>query len=67
MAQRPGVNVSIQVKADGGVSPNAYVPWITAEIRCFWPPRATEQEVEDAITALYHKALEEALDRHRNR
>ena len=66
MSARPGINVSVKHKANGGVSPNAYIPFITAEVRCFWPPLATEAEVEAALGEAFESAITEALHLHRN-
>lgn len=38
MSSRKNVYVSNWTPCDGGESPNAYVPGITAEIRLFYPP-----------------------------
>lgn len=59
MSKRPGFGVTVRADADGGVSPNAYFASITAEVRLFWPPRATREQVLDAL----HQAVEEALDK----
>ncbi|QIG58511.1 hypothetical protein PQE18_gp33 [Arthrobacter phage DrSierra] len=64
MSSRPGVVTKQSVPADGGESPNRYAPFVTAEFRVFWPPKATEAEIERAI----EKAVAEArvrIDRRR--
>jgi len=37
MSHRPHFYVKRLIPADPGESPNAYYPFITVEIRCFWP------------------------------
>lgn len=37
MGHRPHVYKIVQLRARAGESPNAHVPWVTAEIRVFWP------------------------------
>lgn len=59
MAKRPGLTVAVRNDADGGTSPNAYMPLVTAEIRLFWPPRATREQCLDTL----NQAVEEALDK----
>lgn len=49
MSSRPGVVVSAFAAADGGVSPNRYIPTITVEIRAFWPPKATDAEIDAVL------------------
>jgi hypothetical protein len=59
MSKRPGITVSASMEADGGVSPNAYAPWISAEVRVFWPPLADR----DAILDVLNKAVEMAMEK----
>lgn len=59
MARRPGFAVTVRADADGGVSPNTYMPLITAEVRLFWPPRATREQCLDAL----NDCVEEAMDK----
>ncbi|UYL87675.1 hypothetical protein SEA_VRESIDENCE_35 [Arthrobacter phage VResidence] len=62
MSSRPGVLATHIAPADGGVSPNRYIPSITAEVRVFWPPLATEAEILDALNravASAHKQIDE--------
>lgn len=67
MSARPGFSVNVTEPADGGESPNRYMPWITAEIRCFWPPKATDAQVLDALQQAHEKALRKYHDlRHDN-
>lgn len=49
MASRDGVVVRAEVPCDGGVSPNRKIPAVTVEIRLFWPDKATEDEVAEAL------------------
>lgn len=63
MSARPGVLASVVKPADGGVSPNNYVGTITAEVRAFWPPRSSPEDVEEAI----QEAADEAIRMHRER
>lgn len=59
MARRPGFGVTVRADADGGKSPNTYMPLITAEVRLFWPPKATREQVLDAL----EQAVEEAMEK----
>lgn len=56
MSSRPGVVADGQVMADGGEQPNKYAPYVSAQVRVFWPPKATDEEIERAI----EQALAEA-------
>ncbi|WNN93991.1 hypothetical protein SEA_NITRO_35 [Arthrobacter phage Nitro] len=60
MSSRPGIVTKQSVPADGGESPNRYAPFVTAEVRVFWPPKATHEQVMDAID----KAADEAKRRY---
>lgn len=51
MSARKGIYAIKDVPCDGGESPNAYVPKITAEIRVHFPPN-TVSKVE-VLAALY--------------
>jgi hypothetical protein len=42
---------------DGGVSPNAYRPAITAEVRVFYPPNTVTKE---QVMAAFQEAVETA-------
>jgi len=58
MSGRPGVLASIRNPTpNAGTSPNAFVPLVTAEFRVFWPPLATDAEVQTAITEAYSLAI----------
>jgi len=59
MSRRPGFVVGHFQSADGGVPPNQFHPVISVQVRCNWPPRATEQEVIEALGAAMGKALAE--------
>lgn len=68
MSSRPGLIVSTRTPADGtgavmgttsGYSDHAYAPFVTAEIRMHWPPRATREECLDTL----NRAVEEAMDK----
>ncbi|UIW13450.1 hypothetical protein SEA_AMYEV_34 [Arthrobacter phage Amyev] len=63
MSSRPGVVTKQSAPADGGESPNRYAPFVTAELRVFWPPLATDEQIEDAIT----RAVAETRKRIANR
>lgn len=66
MSNRPGLRVTIRKPADGGASPNRYVPVITAEIRLHWPPKATADDIDAALSAAIDEARM-ALTRTRDR
>jgi hypothetical protein len=59
VSRRTGIIKTVRVKVDGGESPNAYVPLITAEVRVFWPPHTVT--AAQVMTALV-EAAEAALD-----
>lgn len=59
MSRRPGFVVDHRVPADGGVSPNAYVAQVSVQVRCNWPPGATELQVIEALGAAMGKAMAE--------
>lgn len=61
MSRRRGVVARVDLDTDGGVSPNAYVPLVTCEVRVFWPPRATEAQIMDAIHDAADQAIEQVL------
>jgi len=51
MAARKGLLAQVFQPCDGGVSPNAFVPAITVDVRVHFPPfTATEDEVRSAMT-----------------
>jgi hypothetical protein len=50
MSSRPGIVASIRNPTENaGVSPNAFVAEVTAELRMYWPPLATDAELEAAF------------------
>lgn len=57
MSARPGIIASAYVDADGGESPNRFKPCVTAEIRCHWPPLATDHEIGKALDDAMHDAF----------
>lgn len=57
MAGRPGVVANATREADGGTSPNAYRPFVSAHVRVNWPPRATLAEVLGTIDDAYREAI----------
>jgi len=59
MSSRPGFVVDHNQSADGGVSPNQYADRISVQVRCHWPPLATEEEVRQALMDGYEKAVAE--------
>lgn len=55
MSRRSSVIITHRIPTpNGGVSPNAYIPEITVDIRAFWPPLVTDQELliafEEAVS-----------------
>jgi len=64
MAQRPGIQLTVDKEADGGVSPNRFVPLISAHVRLYWPALATQSEVESALEEAYVLVLHEFRDRY---
>lgn len=58
MSARANITVSHKTPCDGGVSPNAYIPWITTEIRMHFPPTTvTADELREALDRAYAEAL----------
>ena len=56
MTRRPGIETTVRIETNGGTSTNAYAPYISAHIRVFWPPRATDVEIEYALNAAVDSA-----------
>ena len=56
MSRRLGFVVRVDHESDGGVSPNAYVPFVTVEVRVFYPPRATRDELDSALQDAFQQA-----------
>lgn len=59
MSSRPGIVVDHNQPADGGVTPNLYPHRISVQVRCHWPPLATEEEIRLALADGYLKAVAE--------
>lgn len=59
MSSRPGFVLDHWQAADGGVSPNVYAAVISVQVRCHWPPRASVEEVRQALMDGYEKAAAE--------
>lgn len=57
MAARPGIIVDVQHDADGGDHPNKYNPVVSVHVRAYWPPLATQRQVEDALKEAYVASL----------
>lgn len=66
MSHRVSTYVTAKRKANGGVSPNAFVPWASGEIRLFWPPLATEDQVLDLLFDLYQQAVTDVKNKKRS-
>lgn len=77
MSHRPHIYISKRVPCDGGVSPNAFFPQVTVEIRVFYPTHqlflansVLQDAYEDAMTEMgnriinYRTAMEEWRDAH---
>lgn len=58
MSRRDGIQITVKREADGGETPNRYVPLTSAHVRVYWPPRATIDEVYAALDAAYDDALD---------
>lgn len=56
MASRIGVIADASLDADGGVSPNRYTPKVSAHIRVYWPPLATESEIMWTLAEAFEDA-----------
>ena len=59
MSARPGIVANAYVDADGGESPNQFKPYVSAEIRCHWPPLATDEQIRQAIDDAMHDVIEQ--------
>lgn len=58
MSARKSVYAITDEACDGGESPNAYVPRITAEVRMHFPPNTvSETQVRGVLEASYNKAI----------
>lgn len=61
MSARKGIYRIVDVPCDGGESPNAYVPKITAEVRLHFPPNSVDRrEVYSALYRAYEDAMTDA-------
>lgn len=63
MSSRPGVEVTVQRPADGGEHPNRFIPFVSAHIRVFWPPLASEAEVALALAEATTEALKKIKEK----
>jgi hypothetical protein len=57
MSRRPGILVNSYVEADRGESPNRYSMGVTCEIRCHWPPLATDEQIMEAMQKCWQDAV----------
>ena len=59
MSHRPHAYASVKVPAHRGNPPNTYVPEITAEVRVYWTPTSTRDEIvaaaEQAFDDVYRQ------------
>jgi hypothetical protein len=62
VSRRRGRTTTRVVPTDGGVSPNAYNPNITVEIRVFAPPHCPSNEVVDVLNDAYREAVTDAFN-----
>ncbi len=51
MSKRQSIYAITDLGCDGGVSPNAFVPRITAELRVHYPPNTVSKEEVQAAVA----------------
>lgn len=58
MSARPGITVDATVPSDGGEQPNRFQPLVSVHVRAYWPPLATEAEIEEALTTAFALARE---------
>lgn len=49
MTDRPNVYAIHNRFSDGGQPPDQYVPLVTAEVRVYWPPNATDDEIHGTL------------------
>lgn len=54
MARREAAHVVRRFPAPAGESPNKYVGEITVDMRIFWTPLTTDEQVEKAVTEAYN-------------
>jgi hypothetical protein len=59
VSQRPGFIVDERRGTQhGGISPNAFMPYITVQVRLHAPPLCTRSEVVAALSEAYMEALD---------
>lgn len=64
MSRRASFLVSRKTPCNGGESPNAFKPFITAELRMSWPPHTVDEfELRSALINAYLQAYRELNDR----
>lgn len=66
MAARPGIQLTVTTPADGGESPNRYDPNVSAHIRVYWPPLATEDQIIWTLAEAFDQARQEIYNRMQN-
>lgn len=59
MSRRPGFIVAATADVEPMPSPNAYLPRVTAELRVFWPPNATRDQIDESIARAIGSAIGE--------
>ncbi len=64
MSQRLGLQITCTAPTEPSVSPNLYIPEVSAHVRLYWPPQATWEEVEATMSRAFEQALEIAYDRY---
>jgi len=55
---RPGIQITVKVPAEGGVPPNRYESVVSAHVRAYWPPEATDAEIAKALALAFAEARE---------
>ena len=63
MSSRPGIQITREYEADGGEHPNKYRPNVSAHIRVYWPPLATQSLIVATLDEAYWGALEAIRER----
>jgi len=63
MSQRSSAYASVAHPADGGEHPNRFMPWVTVDLRVFWPPKATNEEVNAALWQAINEVRMQLLQR----
>jgi acetylornithine deacetylase/succinyl-diaminopimelate desuccinylase-like protein len=54
---RPGAIGTGRVPADGGDHPNKYHAEVTAHVRLYWPPNATDEQIDEALELAVDEVL----------